>query len=249
MIVLWAQKEGQFIKKPDITSFYLHESYVHSKHDKNIQQTDKRWKGFQPEKRARQSTTLRIDELFNTVSLMIRLQPARCCTSWLIPALTYHRTASGASGACRRPRGWRGSTWTSCRTPCEPSQPPLLLGEPSSCMPHLWRPHSTAHTAIGHGSLLSRWQCSPGCSPPSGHSTHTWPTLSPLLACYCCFVCLDSLDWRLFVGRLLWFWGAVVGRGGGGYLLMVRYWCMFWGQRFETELVGCEPHLLAFSWH
>lgn len=168
-----------------LASVCMNRMYIPRRHrhdKKNIQQTDKRWKVFQPEKRARRSTGLRMDELFNTVSLMIR-------TSWPILALTYHRTASGASGACRRPRGRRGSTWTCCRTPCEPSQPPLLHGEPSSCMLHLWPPHNTAHTTIGHGSLISRWQCSAGCSPPSGHSTRTWPILSPLLACCYCFLC------------------------------------------------------------
>lgn len=186
--------------------------YIPRWHDENIQESDKRWKGFQPEKRAIRSTSLRIDELFNTVSLMIRLRPARCCTSWLIPALTNHQTASGASGACHRPHGQRGSTWTSCRTPCEPSQPPLLLDETSSCMPHLWQPHSTAHTAIGHGSLLSRWQCSPGCSPPSGHSTRTWPTLSPLLAAALyvpCFLGLEAICREVIM--------VVRGSGGEGW--------------------------------
>jgi len=229
-----------------LASILMNLMYIPRWHDENIHQTDKRWKGFQPEKRTRWSTSLRMDELFNTVSPMIHLQPARCCTSWLILASTCHRTASGASAAFRQPPGQRGLTWTSCRTPCEPSLPPPRLSEPSSCTPHPGLPHSTAHTAIGRGSLLWRWQCSPGCSPPSGRSTHTLPTLSPLLASLCApwFLGLEAICREvIMVVRGQW-WGWM-----DEVFMMVRYRCMFWGQRFETELVGFEPHLLAFSWH
>jgi hypothetical protein len=56
---------------------------------------------------------------------------------------------------------------------------------------------------------------------------------------HCCCFCsvLALVSWRLFVGRLLWLWGQGCGEG---VFMIGRYWCMFWGERFETELVGCE---------
>ncbi len=54
-----------------------------------------------------------------------------------------------------------------------------------------------------------------------------------LHCCHClCFV-LALVSWRLFVGRLLWLWEQWWG-GVEGYLWWARYWCMFWGERFET---------------